>query len=165
MLFIFEQSLPISIKSPSIRIDFRIAKTENAEDMQLWFGRGNATSILLWRTVMPSLLHDLQFALRQLRKNPGMTALAVMTLALGVGANTGIFTVIESVLLRPLPYANSNRLVYLGGGDPGSFTSTSWLTTRTSKGNPPCFSAWLGIRRMYPFYRRRTMPRAFQLHT
>src|SRR5437868_1437189 len=82
---------------------------------------------------MPSLLHDLQFALRQLRKNPGMTALAVITLALGVGANTGIFTVIESVLLRPLPYANSNRLVYLGGGDPGSFRSTSWLNFQDIK--------------------------------
>src|SRR5947199_4758432 len=82
---------------------------------------------------MPSLLHDLQFALGQLRKNPGMIALAVITLALGVGANTGIFTVIESVLLRPLPYANSNRLVYLGSGDPGSFRSTSWLNYQDIK--------------------------------
>ena len=63
----------------------------------------------------------------------GWLLLAVITLALGVGANTGIFTVIESVLLRPLPYANSNRLVYIGGGDPGSFTSTSWLNYQDIK--------------------------------
>jgi hypothetical protein len=52
---------------------------------------------------MPSLLRDLHYAVRQLRKTPGMALLAILTLALGVGANTGIFTVIESVLLRPLP--------------------------------------------------------------
>lgn len=82
---------------------------------------------------MRTLIHDLRFGLRQLRKSPGMAALAVITLALGVGANTGIFTVIESVLLRPLPYTNSNRLVYLGAGDPGSFTSTSWLNYQDVK--------------------------------
>ena len=54
---------------------------------------------------------DLKFAARQLRKTPGVTLLAILTLALGLGANTTIFTVIESVLLRPLPYANSDRLV------------------------------------------------------
>lgn len=77
---------------------------------------------------MQTLLHDLRYALRQLRKTPGMAVLAILTLALGVGANTAIFTVIESVLLRPLPYAHSDRLVYVGGasGNPG-FATTSWL--------------------------------------
>jgi putative ABC transport system permease protein len=77
---------------------------------------------------MPTLLQDLRFALRQLRKTPGMALLAVITLALGVGANAAIFTVIESVLLRPLPYANSDRLVFIGpkSNKPG-FGSTSWL--------------------------------------
>ena len=82
---------------------------------------------------MQTLIHDLRFGLRQLRKSPGMAALAVITLALGVGANTGIFTVIESVLLRPLPYANSGRLVYIGGGDPGSFSGTSWMNYQDIK--------------------------------
>ncbi len=77
---------------------------------------------------MLTMIHDLRFALRQLRKNPAMAALAVITLALGVGANTGIFTVIESVLLRPLPYANPDRLVFIGNaGDRPVFSTTSWL--------------------------------------
>ncbi len=77
---------------------------------------------------MQTLLYDLRFALRQLRKTPGIAALAVLTLALGVGANTAIFTVIDGVLLRPLPYANSSRLLFIAPkGDKPGFGSTSWL--------------------------------------
>ncbi len=80
---------------------------------------------------MQTLLYDLRFALRQLRKTPGMALLAILTLALGVGANTAIFTVIESVLLRSLPYAHSDRLLYVGPkGDKPSFATTSWLNYR-----------------------------------
>ena len=83
---------------------------------------------------MPSLLRDLHYAVRQLRKTPGMALLAIFTLALGVGANTGIFTVIESVLLRPLPYPNSDRLVYIGGAtDEPSFSTTSWMNYQDIK--------------------------------
>ena len=75
--------------------------------------------------------YDLRYALRQLRKTPGMAVLAILTLALGIGANTAIFTVIESVLLRPLPYTHSDRLVYVGStGDKTPFSSTSWLNYR-----------------------------------
>src|SRR5690348_8586916 len=77
---------------------------------------------------MQNFLYDLRFAIRQLRNTPGMAIVAVLTLALGVGANTAIFTVIDSVLLRPLPYAHSDRLVFIGpGGEKPSFGSTSWL--------------------------------------
>ncbi len=77
---------------------------------------------------MQNFMYDLRYALRQLRNTPGMALLAILTLALGVGANTAIFTVIDSVLLRPLPYAHSDRLVFIGpGGDKPSFGSTSWL--------------------------------------
>ena len=77
---------------------------------------------------MDTLFYDLRFAFRQLAKTPGMALLAILTLALGIGANTAIFTVVESVLLRPLPYPNSKQLVFIGPPNNGpGFGSTSWM--------------------------------------
>jgi predicted permease len=91
---------------------------------------------------MRTLLYDLRYTLRQLRKTPGVATLAVLTLALGVGANTAIFTVIESVLLRPLPYTHSDRLMSIGPpGDQRTFRSTSWLNYRDIGGQSREFSA------------------------
>ena len=75
---------------------------------------------------MENLLHDVRYGIRMLLKQPGVTVVAVITLALGIGANTAIFSVVNGLLLRPLPYANSDRLAIIWTHSPGANVAQDW---------------------------------------
>ena len=99
-------------------------------------------------------MNDLKFAFRQLLKNPGFTAVAVLTLALGIGANTAIFSVVNAVLLRPLPYREPDRLVRIASVNPSLDVTDSrssglnvldWQRQSASFESIAAFQEWDGI--------------------
>lgn len=81
---------------------------------------------------MLRILSDLKHVFRQLYKSPGFTATAVLMLAFGIGATTAIFSIVDGVLLRPLPFPHPSRLVTLGdqlsGGEMGRNGDPGWVT-------------------------------------
>ncbi len=94
---------------------------------------------------METFLQDVRYAARQLWAARGLTALAVLTLALGIGSNAALYAVLESVLLRPLPYAHADRLVYIGPRqDTPSFSSTSWLNYKDIRDQTQTFQTVAG---------------------
>jgi putative ABC transport system permease protein len=77
---------------------------------------------------MQTFLQDMRYALRMLKKNPAFTTVAILTLAVGIGANSAIFSVVNSVLLRPLPYRQPDQLVRVYSEFPGMQLKKFWLS-------------------------------------
>ena len=91
---------------------------------------------------LDTLRQDLRYGARTLRRTPGFTIAALLTLALGIGANTAIFSIVNAVLLRPLPYPDASRLVALGERDPNGRPSTiGYLTVQDYRDRATTFGS------------------------
>src|SRR5215831_11284315 len=101
---------------------------------------GNVTRIKedtreIWTVLwLERLAQDVRFALRMLRKNPGFAAVAILTLALGIGANAAIFSVAYGILLKPLPYPHPDRIMQIWGTSPHGPGKSVYLSARDFEG-------------------------------
>src|SRR5918911_955412 len=96
---------------------------------------------------MNTLMQDIRYGFRMLFKKPVFTGVAVLALALGVGANTAIFSVVNAVLLRPLPYAEPDRLVIMWEKGPTQDTSVSYPNFLDWRAQNQAFEQITGFRR------------------
>src|SRR5436305_5963587 len=110
------------------------------------------------RSSMSSLLRDIRFSLRTLRKSPGFTLVSVLTMALGIGALSSIFSVVNAVLLRALPFAEPARLVLVDGFNQKEETQR-WSMSL------PDFRDWSARQRSFAEFAARTETRSFSLRT
>ena len=78
---------------------------------------------------MNALLVDIRYALRTFRKTPGFIAVVALSLAIGIGACTSLFSIANALLLRPLPYKDADRLVILWNRSPGLNITQDWFST------------------------------------
>jgi len=112
---------------------------------------------------MDRLLHDLRFAFRTLRRNPAFAVITVLTLALGIGANTAIFSVVNGVLLRPLDYPQPDRLVFVTTRFPTQGFEQFWMSVPEFvefRDNTQAFSSVGG----YTVGAVNLMPRGYDVH-
>jgi predicted permease len=119
----------------ALDIDARIARGESPDDArrnaQQDFGNivtvREVTTDMWSGETMHQLIQDFRHAVRSLARVPGFTAIAILTLALGIGANTAIFSVINGVILRPLPYPKPDQLIYINSQFPTLGFSQFWM--------------------------------------
>ena len=106
---LMEQGMPATQAQQTARREFGNVNLMQEHSREVW----------QW-TRLESFLADCKFVLRRLRKSPGFTVTVLLTLAIGIGANTAVFSVLNSVLLRPLPYPEPQQLVSLHLNAPGA---------------------------------------------